>query len=518
MGRIYSSDGRDITSETLASVRKVYGLGDGATSLEDGMRLQKAATVSLANGLTAYDLEAPSKNLYPVRTPLRNRIPRVTKRTGAGEAAHWKAVTAITGGGVKSMGWVPEGQRAPRMSITSEDKSAPYVTLGEESDVTFEAESAASGFEDVLATSAMRGLQSLMIKEEYAILGGNRSVDLGTPTTPTLAAAGTGATLPAETYSVVVFGLTLEGYIAASLSDGIKRAASITGQDGKTFTLNGGTSKASAAATQAVTLGQALSASTPAIRGAVGYAWFVGLAGAERLEKITSLNSATFTAPLTGAGQTLASITDTTTDRSKNASLAYDGLLYSAFKSDSLAYYKAMATGTAGAGTALTASGDGSIVEIDDMLKAFWDNYAVSPEEIYVSSQELKSISKKVLTGSGTPLVRFSIDVANSDEKMIAGRVVGSYFNPFTMGGGQIIPIKLHPNLAPGTLFCWSENLPESYESANVPQTAVVQNRRDYYQINWAPITRANETGVYCETALKVYASFALGIIHNIGQ
>ena len=56
------------------------------------------------------------------------------------------------------------------------------------------------------------------------------------------------------------------------------------------------------------------------------------------------------------------------------------------------------------------------------------------------------------------------------------------------------------------------------YESANVPQVAQVQCRRDYYQIDWAPITRANETGVYCESVLKVYAPFALGMITNIAD
>lgn len=508
MPRLINNNGEDVTSQTLAAMHKVMGKSDG-------WDIRKAATIQTSNGLVAYDLEAPAKNLYPVLTPLRNRIPRVTKGSEAGTGANWKSVTGISGGGVRSMGWVPEGQRAPRMVMTTEEKSAPYVTLGEESDVTFEAESAGAGFEDVLATSGMRALQSMMIKEEYAILAGNRSVDLGIPATPTLSAAGSGATLPAATYSVVVFALTHEGYLAASLVDGIKRSVSITGQDGKTYTLNGGSSRASAAATQAVTLGQTLSCSTPAIRGATAYAWFVGTSGNERLEKITTINSATFNAPLAASGQTLASITDGSTDRSKN-NLAYDGLLYSAFNSSSLAYYRALATGTAGTGTSLTPSGDGSIVEIDDMLRSFWDNYRISPEELYVSAQELKSITKKVLTGSGTPLVRFAMDINSEKPELIGGQIVGSYFNPFTVNGGQVIPIRLHPNLAPGTIFAWAENLPAYYESANVPQTAMVQNRRDYYQINWAPITRANETGVYCETALKVYATFALGVIQNV--
>ena len=510
MKRWINSDGQDVTQQTLAEWRKVMGE-------DDGYDLRKAATVTTSNGLVAYDLEAPAKNLYPVLTPLRNRIPRETRASGAGTAANWKVVTAISGGGVSSMGWVPEGQRAPRMTISTEDKSASYVTIGEESDVTFEAESAGAGFEDVLATSGMRALQSVMIKEEYAILGGNRSVALGKPVTPTAAAAGTGATLPAATYLVTVFPLSLEGYLAATVVGGIKRAETITGQDGKTFTLNGGSGIASDAASQAATLGQTLSVSVPVVRGAVAYAWFIGASGVQTLQAITTINSAAFSGAIIGSTQTLAAITDPTIDRSRNATMAYDGLLYSAFDGTSLAYYRALGTGTAGTGTALTASNRGSVVEIDEMLKSFWDSYRISPEEIYVSAQELLSITKLVLTqNSASSLIRFNLDVSSQAPSVMGGQIVGTYFNPFTVNGGQVIPIRLHPNLPAGTLFCWAENLPAYYESNNVPQTALVQNRRDYYQINWQPITRANETGVYCETVLKIYATFALGIIHNI--
>ena len=79
--------------------------------------------------------------------------------------------------------------------------------------------------------------------------------------------------------------------------------------------------------------------------------------------------------------------------------------------------------------------------------------------------------------------------------------MVGFYFNPFSLNGNQIILIRLHPSIPAGSIFFWAQNLPAQYESANVPQVAQVQCRRDYYQIDWAPITRANETGVYRESA-----------------
>lgn len=519
--QLLNADGRDVSAETLEGIRKVIGpVGAYNPSSNPADIFAKAdGTITLASNLVAYDLQAPAKNLYPVLTPLRNRIPRKTRGAGAGDAAHWKNVTAIAGpSSMPAMGWVPEGQRAPRMSITTEDKSGSYVTIGLESDVTFEAQSAGLGFEDVLATSGMRLLQQTMILEEYAILGGNKSVDLGTTATPTLSASGSGATLPAATYSVRVFALTFEGYQMATLAGGIKRQVTLTGMDNKTYTLNGGSSAAGAAATQAVTLGQTLFCSVTAIRGAVAYAWYVGTAGAEKLEAITTINSAAFLAPLAGTGQALSAISDAATDRSKNAT-AFDGLLYAAFNSTSLAYYRALATGTAGTGTVLTASSRGTITEIDIALKSFWDNYRLSPEEIYVSSQELTNIYNKCFVSGSNPLVRFVVDAGNPQAvTFTAGQIIGWYVNPYSMNGGQFIPIRLHPNMPSGTIFFWAQNLPAYYQSSNVPNTAEVQCRRDYYQIPWPLATRANETGVYTEEVLLVYATFALGIITNIGN
>jgi hypothetical protein len=472
-------------------------------------------TVSTGTGLVAYDLQAPSKNLYPVITPLRNRIPRVGG--GTGTATNWKAINKINGSGFDAMGWVPEGQRTGRMSYQAVDKAVSYVTIGEEDQVTFEAISAGRTFEDVQATATMRCLQKMMLKEENAILFGNRTLALGTPGTPTLSAGGSGATLPAATYSVIVIALTGEGYRGASLTNGVPTSATITGADGQTYALNGGSSNKSAAATQAITLGQVLSASVTQVNGALGYAWFVGTAGNEILQKITTLNSVTFSAPLLTGTQTAASIAST--DKSNNASLAFDGLLTTALLPSSGSYVKSLATGTPGTGTKLTASSRGTVNEIDEMLKYMWDTWNISPTVIYVNSQELQNISNLALTGpSNTSLLQIYTDPQSGTPSMLAGGVVGWYFNPFTMDGGVKIPIKIHPSLPAGTLIGWAENLPIQYQSNNVPNVAEIKTRVDYYQIDWPLRTRAREFGVYAEEALAVYAPFAMGVINNIAN
>src|SRR5437016_9354791 len=253
-----------------------------------------AKSISTGTGLVAFDLQTPAKNLYPVVTPIRNPLPRVGG--GTGTASNWRQVTALTGSGFDAMGWVPEGQRSGQMSYTTATKSASYVTIGEEDAASYEAISAGRHFEDIQARMTFRLLQKMMLKEEMAILGGNASLQLGTPATPSLSASGTGATLPAATYSVIVAALTLEGYQNSSLAAGVATTKTITGADGKTFVLAGGSSNKSAGATQAVTLGQTLFASVAAISGAVAYGWYVGTAGNEKLEAVTTINSASLAA------------------------------------------------------------------------------------------------------------------------------------------------------------------------------------------------------------------------------
>src|SRR5262245_9556570 len=106
-----------------------------------------AKSISTATGLLAYDLQAPAKNLYPFVTPIRNTMPRVGG--GTGSATNWRQVNAIIGSGFDSMGWVPEGQRSGTMAYSTSNKSATYVTIGEEDAATFEAISAGRTFEDI---------------------------------------------------------------------------------------------------------------------------------------------------------------------------------------------------------------------------------------------------------------------------------------------------------------------------------------------------------------------------------
>ena len=396
------------TKETLELLKVAQATGDQA------LAKYFTQTGTATQGIQAYNLEAPSKKLLPILTPLRNRIPRING--GFGVQANWKAITNINAGNVRA--GVAEGKRGGAINHTLSEYNASFKSMGLENYTTFEAENAAKSFEDVKALAVQSTLNGLMIQEERVLLGGNNSVALGTTPTPSLAAVTGGALTDASTYRVICVALGLQAYLDAvgsnngSVGQVFNAASSIvpgqitrTNIDGTTDTFGGGSAQQSAAATQATSSPNlSITATVAAVTGAVAYAWFIGIgAGNEKLNQITTINSAKFIAN-SNAGAQLAS-TLAASDNS-TSSLDYDGLLYQAAKSGSNAYIAALATGTAGTGSTLTSNGSGGIIEFDVAFQYFYDVYRLSPTVIYVSSQESRNISKKIIANAGAPLLR----------------------------------------------------------------------------------------------------------------
>jgi len=492
----------ELTAEAIAAFRKAVAEPLPAEQLNK--------TITQATGLTAYDLQAPAKNLFPVLTPLRNRIPRV--RGNGDEATRWKAVTAINTNNLR--GFVPEGKRNGVVATTVLPRSAAYKSIGLEDAVTFEADRAGRGFEDVRVTTTQRLLWATMIDEELGILGANSSLELGTPDAPTVAVVDGGGSIADGTYSVIVVALTLYGYMASSLANGVVGEVSVTNLAGSTFTYGGGSSnKSDATSTGAIEAGgdAIIRASVAPVTGAVAYAWYAGEAGSEKLQAITTLNSVELKA-LTTTHQAASAIT---ADNSVHE-YAFDGILTQALASGSNAYVKVMATGTAGTGTPLTSDTAGGIVEIDEMLESMWSNYKLSPTTLYVNAQEAKNITKKVLASSGA---QYSISVTNPGDglrNLTAGAIVANYLNKFAMGGAQLIPIQIHPFMPAGLMVGATEQLP--YPITNVPNVMEMRQRQDYYQIEWPQRERQYETGVYADEVLAHYFPPSIGIISNIGN
>jgi hypothetical protein len=502
---------------------------------------------SATTGINYYDLELGAKTLVPIITPLRNKIPRTSGKGGI--QANWRGVVALNASQVG--GAIADGIRNAFVQTTTRDFTAAYKQLGLEDYVTFGADLAAQGFDDLKALSVRNLLWATMIEEEWLTLGGCGTAPLVTVTpTPSLAAAGAaspaGSLANGTTYSVRVVALTLDGFRRATVAGGLPGQSTFTTADGTAGQLyNAGCCKVSAAATLAATSTGIINASVATVAGAVAYAWYwyAGSAstGLEVLGAITTVPYYSITAAAAGT-QTAAQIPvagsnaqpiGSAIDTSQNSN-AFDGLLTMCALSNyqpnvtiigspsAPGPWTELVTGTVNGTTGvyvpttLTGDGDSGISEIDAILKWFWDTYRLSPTDIYVSSQEQTNIYKKILAGpsAGSSNARF---VFESKQGVIAGgSMVKSYLNKYAMGGAQEIPIHLHPFMPPGTMLFYTDVLP--YPLSNVTNVLQYRLLRDYYQIEWPLRTRRYEYGVYLHTVLQNYFPPAFAVLAGIGN
>lgn len=126
---------------------------------------------------------------------------------------------------------------------------------------------------------------------------------LTAPSTPTLTTSPTGGTIPAGSYSVKVAALNQLGYNSNATFD--QQIANLKAPT------SGVSAAAVAAATSALTGNtNVILASVAAVAGAVAYAWYVGLTGAETLQIVTTGNSINLNTIVTGGDS--APVADTT--------------------------------------------------------------------------------------------------------------------------------------------------------------------------------------------------------------
>lgn len=450
---------------------------------------------SATTGLTFYDLEPGSKFLYPVLTPMRNMIPRVSGKGGI--QANWVAVTGINTSNLEI--GVSEGNRGGVQAVSTQNYLAVYKGIGLESSVTFEAQYAAQNMADVRAIAGKTGLQATMLREERLILAGNGSLQLGITPTPALVGSTTGGTLVNQTWSVIVVALTHAGLLSATVAGGIPTSITRTNADASTDTYGGGSAQKSVAATVATTgTTSSIAGTVAAVRGALGYAWFWGTAGNEVLGAITTVPKVAITAAATGTQNASVAAADNSVNN-----LVFDGFITQAVKPGSNAYYKDLG------GATLTGDGTGGVVEIDAALQDRWENWKLSFDTIWCNALDAKSIGKKILAGNANGALRFNVNLDQAG--MMGGVMVSTYLNSFSMDGAKTLTIKIHPNMPQGTLLFMTSESP--YPMSNIGNMFQMLCRQDYYQIEWPLRTRRYEYGVYADEVLQHYFPPSMGVI-----
>ena len=440
-------------------------------------------------GLTPYDLEGPAKVLVPLRTPLRNTIPRVK---GQGNARKFKRIDSFSNAGIPggaanqspffsslstTSTWGPTGNvtlaRPAKISYTGTDLSVGYVELGMSDSVDWISQFEGLGFDDLRALSHTALLFAHMMGEERADLYGRGSGTgyEGSVSAPTVAVVGSdsGGALATNTYFC---------YVAAVAGFGQSAVSTVQSSGART----------GPSASVAITV-----STEPT--GGLYYALYVGtVTGIANAHFQTYFTGNTYTLTTYNAAGAVIAGTDTSADAN-----AYDGFLTVLSDSTKSGYFTRL-------NGAFSTTNPG--VEFDTALSTMHVNNGADPDEIWLTgalrSSLAQSMRKAAASGYRTTLV-------TGDNGVTMGTTVTGIANGNT---GKIVDIRTHPFMPQGCALIRSTSLP--VPNSHVEAPAVKVNVQDYFAVDWPVIQMTYDASTYQIGTLVHYAPAWSGCIVGI--
>jgi len=483
----------------------------------------RRAGVSTGTGLTGYDLQAGAKSLFPVETPLRNRLPRI--QGAGGVATNFKAITQINSNNLTP--GVGEGHRNAANSTQIATRSIPYASIGHDDYVTYEAQDAAVGWENLPPRVKQNLLWALMIDEEATLLWGNgnaiatqtgsisSALGQGAFAAGSPSAATTGGSLAAATYTLYVMPLTYEGlklaggYFSSQPGNyaGPQLSSTRNNMGGTTDTIPGGCGKISAAATQTTTGSTStITASATPIAAAAGYAWFIGTStGNAAIAAITALPTFTFVSATVGSVLASAFVS-ANADNSVNT-LEYTGLI--PYIAGSPLSYVAN-----GGGVGLASDGGRNVSQILSAFLWYWNNYRTTPDTVWCSAnkaQQIDLLITKNASGQNNVVTMISGDKQGADMSYSPIGRVRMIPNPYV---NKNVDIQVHPNLNDSTILFTKDSVP--FPASGITNAYEYHYQRDYYGEDWPKTNRQYEYGAYTRGALALNAEMLFGLIYNL--
>lgn len=441
----------------------------------------KAATsgITSATGILGVDLSDVISHI-PVNTPFRDELPRTGPDMGS-DVAQWEVQLNINNQQPKpSVGFDKSGRLAKNqiLKVTS-----PYFPMAMGYTVTRDAIARAKGYDNAKARAIYGAMHQWKIGEDKMAFGA-QNFALQRPAAPTLAQSDTGGTIAASaTVLVGVAARTGSGYFYC---------------DGDELGAGHGNSRGNSASVVTSTVAavtHSVAASIPSVIGAACYDWFYSPDAGTTwyYYTTTTVPSVTITAAI-GANQTPPSTTlpglsttvptiNTAADNGSAGVNEFNGLLatcigdYTTGGGPIVQHGAGMPSGailTDAAGAQFTVSG-GGIAQLDTLNVALYNSIQLGPSAYMVNAQESNSLGKLIMNSPGA-VTFLSMDDPTGRAEVVAGGRVGSYVNRLT---GEKIPIKLYPNVTPGTLVARRDSLP--FPESNVSNVFEMRCLDDLY-------------------------------------
>jgi hypothetical protein len=444
-----------------------------------------------AAGLVPYDLEAPAKLLVPRMTPLRNSTSR---GKGQGTARQFKRILGWTnsgsGGIADAMAFMNSEsastafgpinlRRGAKINYASDSKSVTYVEQGLSDSVTWKAQFAGQGFDDIRQLSQTALLWATFGAEERALLfgrgaGGNGYA--GAVAAPVISAtiANTGGTIPANTYRVTI---TARAGGGESVVSNEISALTTTGTGSITITVS----------------------SEPV--GALGYNVYVTNAGAGTETFQTSFSGNSFVLTSFAGGGAAQPGADSTANAN-----GYDGYLTVLADPAQSGYVKRV---------------NAAVTSDDPWQQAFIALYGANinpgggtgndkrladPDEVWVDGAIRKKLGDYLKGTATSSNYRISFDQGPSGH--IIGEVVNGIANQVT---GKMVDLDVHPYMPLGCSMVRSRTLP--VPTSEVSATSEVINVQDYMSVDWPIIQFTYDVSTYLFGTLVHYAPAWSGML-----
>jgi hypothetical protein len=473
-------------------------------------------------GLVPYDLVNPSRLIYPVYSPFRNKLPRVQ---GQGTSRRVNVVTGIsgsqtgggTGGGTGSVVDIsladvpnasmqmPGGTFPVNMPVTGVQSAVPinipYQFFGMSEALSWLSQFAGQGYEDISALANLILLQQFMLMEEYQMIAGNTSVIAAPVSAPTLTLRTAGSNevgLPSSTHfgvgitavnywgeTVGVYSSDLGAVGAGSVVDVLIPQNLPPGANNWNVYVENTTATVSAATVffYSVVGGSRITIQGPTVP-ATGHqppTVDSGTAGANRMLGIIPT--------LTGAAST-------------------GGSNYPTGVGWQAGYYQPQVN------THL------SIPTLNNMLNGLWNGsnqfgtgfgaFKASPTELVGNSTDIMNLSNDIVQSGQANNYQLMIEqsaVAN----VIAGAAVSQYVNPFTR---DILKLLVHPWWPQGTVAAMSYTVPYSWSNvSNIWEMVLVQ---DYLSVSWPVIDPTFRYSMFMYGAMLCNAPMYCGVLTGL--
>ncbi|MEV7006841.1 hypothetical protein [Streptosporangium sp. NPDC051022] len=452
-------------------------------------------TSPLASGLVPYDLEAPAKLLVPRMTPLRNSIPR---GKGQGTARQFKRIlgwsNSGTGGVADQMAFMDSQsistafgpislRRGAKISYAADEKSVKYVEQGLSDMVTWKAQFAGQGFQDIRSLSQTALLWATMGAEERAMLygrGGSGYAGAVAAPTVTAAASGTGATIPSATYGVKVTSVAGGGESLPAVASG---GLAVTLGQNIVITFTGGAEPT----------------------GALAYNVYVGPAGSETFQgtfsPITSGGTVTITLSSYATGGAAFPAADTTSN-----SQGYDGFLAVLTDPAQTGYLKRVNGKIFDSATPANSLGDKPFQDAFVRLYGAdavgtMDKRLADPDEIWLDGNARRALGDYLKLNATSSAYRIALTEGDALSGARVGAVVNGVANQVT---GKMVDLGVHPYMPKGASVIRSRNLP--VPESEVSATSEVINVQDYMAVDWPVIQFTYDASTYMFGTLVHYA------------